>query len=63
MIRMNLINIVLLLLGVWYTAGLPLKYQLALTNSLEVGRMEDPMDWTCWGCTEENKPISSRVIQ
>jgi hypothetical protein len=43
--------------------ALPFREQIALTNSLEVGRIEDPMAWTCVGCDETNKPIHSYVIE
>ena len=45
------------------TLAIPFKEQIALVNSLEVGRLEDPMAWTCVGCDENNKPIQSYVIQ
>ena len=45
------------------TLAIPFKEQIALVNSLEVGRLEDPMAWTCVGCDEDNKPIQSYVIQ
>lgn len=45
------------------TFSIPYHQQLALLNSLEVGRNEDPMDWTCVGCDETNKPIHSYVIE
>lgn len=54
---------VLLALLVCFTNSLPFKQQIALVNSLEVGRLEDPMDWTCVGCDESNKPIHSYVIE
>lgn len=45
------------------TLAIPFKEQIALVNSLEVGRIEDPMAWTCVGCDEDNKPIQSFIIQ
>ena len=42
---------------------LPFKEQIALVNSLEVGRLEDPMAWTCVGCDEDNKPLRSFLIE
>lgn len=45
------------------TLAIPFKEQIALVNSLEVGRIEDPMAWTCVGCDEDNKPIRSFIIQ
>jgi hypothetical protein len=54
--------IVLLALTIALQA-LPYREQIALVNSLEVGRIEDPMDWTCAGCEDWNKPIHSYVIE
>lgn len=45
------------------TMQLPYKHQLALVNSLEVGREEDPNIWSCVGCEEDNKPIHSWVVE
>lgn len=45
------------------TLQLPYKHQLALVNSLEIGRDEDPNTWGCVGCSEENKPIHTYIIQ
>lgn len=45
------------------TLSIPYSQQLALVNSLEVGRDEDPNTWTCVGCDESNKPISSYIIE
>ena len=56
-------NLLLLLALVPLTFALPFKHQLALVNSLEVGREEDPMTWSCVGCDEDNKPLNSYVIQ
>lgn len=42
---------------------LPYKEQLALVNSLQVGRNEDPMVWGCVGCDEDNKPIQSFIVE
>lgn len=42
---------------------LPYKDQLALVNSLEVGRDEDPTAWTCVGCDDSNRPIRTQVIE
>ena len=42
---------------------LPFKEQIALVNSLEVGRQEDPMTWSCVGCDEDNKPLKSFLIE
>jgi hypothetical protein len=43
--------------------SLPFAHQIALENSLQVGRNEDPMVWSCAGCEEANKPISSHVVE
>lgn len=43
--------------------ALPFKQKIALHNSLQVGRAEDPNQWGCTGCTEETKPIRSHVIE
>ena len=32
------------------TASIPYKEQIALLNSLQVGRNEDPSVWSCVGC-------------
>lgn len=53
----------LLALFVSSALGLPYKHQVALVNSLEVGRDEDPMTWECTGCSEENRPIKSHIIE
>lgn len=56
-------SILILLSLIAFTLALPYKHQLALVNSLEVGRNEDPMVWACTGCDEDNKPLNSYVIQ
>ena len=43
--------------------SLPFKHQIALLNSLEVGREEEPMTWTCAGCEQDTKPIRSHIIE
>lgn len=45
------------------TTSIPYRDQIALLNSLEVGRNEDPMVWECYGCDTKTKPISSYVIE
>jgi hypothetical protein len=45
------------------TVSIPYHQQLALVNSLEVGRNEDPNDWTCIGCDESNLPINTYIIE
>lgn len=42
---------------------LPYKDQLALVNSLEVGRDEEPSAWTCVGCDDSNRPLLTNVIE
>ncbi len=42
--------ILLLAVLVLQAASIPYKEQLALLNSLQVGRDEDPMTWGCVGC-------------
>lgn len=42
--------------------AIPWRDQIALLNALEVGRNEDPNAWTCFGCDENTKPLSSIVI-
>ena len=56
-------TILLLAALVCLAASLPFKSQIALLNSLEVGREEAPMEWTCAGCDEDTKPINSHVIE
>ena len=60
---MRLITILSIVFLINVTVQLPFKHQIALVNSLEVGRLEDPMAWTCVGCDEDNKPIQSYVIE
>ena len=43
--------------------SIPFKSQIALVNSLEVGREEEPMVWACYGCDAQNKPKSSAIIE
>ena len=43
--------------------AIPFRDQIALVNSLEVGRDEEPMVWGCTGCDSTNKPISSVIIE
>ena len=55
---------IILLVPLLYLAmALPFKHQIALLNSLEVGREEDPMVWTCAGCDENFKPLRSHIIE
>lgn len=41
--------IILALLAI-QASSIPWKQQIALVNSLQVGREEDPMTWSCVGC-------------
>lgn len=43
--------------------ALPWKFKIALHNSLEVGRNEDPMLWQCAGCDDSTKPLTTHVIE
>lgn len=43
--------------------SIPFRDQIALVNSLEVGREEDPMVWNCTGCDSSNKQKSSSIIE
>ena len=42
--------------------SLPYNQQLALVNSLQVGRDDDPTEWTCVGCDDTNKPLTTFII-
>jgi hypothetical protein len=55
----------LLVIGLFICLSLSIPYhqQLALVNSLQVGREEDPNVWSCVGCDEDNKPLHSYVIE
>ena len=56
-------SIIFLALFATLTLALPWNDQIALVNSLEVGREEDPTVWACTGCDETNKPISTYIIE
>lgn len=43
--------------------SLPFKDQIALLNSLQVGRDEDPMVWECNGCDPSTRPNKGYVIK
>jgi hypothetical protein len=60
---MKSISITVLALCIALTCSIPYHQQIALLSSLEVGRNEDPMAWTCVGCDDTNKPIHSYVIE
>lgn len=44
-------------------SAIPYRDQIALLNSLEVGRNEEPITWACTGCDENTKPIHSYIIE
>lgn len=56
-------NIVLLATIVAVATCIPWKSQLALVNSLEVGRDEDPNTWACVGCDQSNQPLHTYIIE
>jgi hypothetical protein len=60
-----MMNQLFLLVGLLVSLSLSIPYpqQLALVNSLQVGREEDPNLWSCVGCDDSNKPILSFVIE
>lgn len=60
---MKLVTFVLLASLAALAASIPWKAQIALVNSLEVGRNEDPTVWSCVGCDTENKPLTTVVIE
>ena len=53
-----------LLLLAYLTVALPYEDQMALANSLIVGRddQSDLVNWVCKVCDSSNKPIHSHVI-
>jgi hypothetical protein len=61
----NFMMKLLLIVGLFICLSLSIPYdqQLALVNSLQVGRDEDPTVWSCVGCDEDNKPLQSYVIE
>lgn len=60
---MKLISLIFLATIFALATALPWKSQIALVNSLEVGRDEDPLTWGCVGCDESNKPLTSYIIE
>jgi hypothetical protein len=60
---MKLTTIVVLATLLVLGSTIPWKSQIALLNSLEVGRAEDPMVWACAGCDSSNKPLQSAIIE
>lgn len=56
----------LLLLSLLYlAAALPYEDQMALANSLIVGRddQSDLYEWTCKACDASNKPIHAHIVE
>lgn len=47
------------------SAAIPYEDQMALTNSLIVGRADqsDVIEWVCKTCDASNKPIHSHIIE
>lgn len=58
-------RITLLLVLFTIAFNLPYEDQIALANSLIVGRddLQDLYDWECKVCTPENKPIHAHAIE
>lgn len=56
---------IILLALVCLSVSLPYEDQIALANSLLVGRddLSDLYEWVCKVCTEENKPIHAHIVQ
>lgn len=54
----------ILLLAVYLVASLPYEDQMALTNSLIVGRddQSDLYSWTCKVCDSSNKPMHAHIV-
>lgn len=59
----KLASIILLSTLVVLSVSIPWKSQIALANSLEVGRDEDPNTWECAGCDSSNRPSHSYIIE
>ena len=55
----------LIALAVFLAVAIALPYndQMALTNSLIVGRTDDLNDWTCKVCDDSNKPLHAHYIE
>lgn len=55
---------ILLALLVLITVSIPYEDQMALTNSLIVGRddQSDLLEWTCKTCDPSNKPLHAHII-
>jgi len=62
-ILMKLINLVFIFGLMAIASALPWEQQIALANALQVGRDSDPQTWDCADCNENNKPLSSVVIE
>lgn len=58
-------NQLLFIVGLLISLSLSIPYQqqIALVNSLQVGREQDPNNWSCVGCDETNKPLYTYVIE
>lgn len=57
--------IVVVLFFLYLTNTLPYKDQMALTNSLIVGRddQSDLIEWTCKVCESSNRPLHAHIIE
>jgi len=60
---MKLVNALLLVGLIAVASAIPWKAQIALANSLEVGRDEDPNTWECVGCDASNQPLHTYIIE
>ena len=60
---MKLVNALLLAGLIAAASAIPWKAQIALANSLEVGRDEDPNTWSCVGCDAANQPLHTYIIE
>lgn len=55
---------VIVLLVIYVATAIPYEDQMALANSLIVGREDqsDLFEWTCKVCDASNKPIHAHII-
>ena len=60
---MKSLTILTLAVLVCLAVSLPFKDRIALLNSLEVGRDEDPMVWSCAGCEQDTRPLKSHIVE
>ena len=60
---MKLISFLLITVLIAMVSAIPWKSQIALANSLEVGRDEDPNTWECHGCNKNNQPLHTYIIE